>query len=143
MVFGRITYELMASFWPTPQAAKNEPVLAERMNALPKLVFSRTLKTAPWSNSTLVKDGLADAIRERKKGTTDMVIMGSGSIVSQLAPEGLIDQYQIVVIPIVLGKGRTMFEGVGKPLNLKLTKTRTFKNGSVFSSYEPSPDPGA
>ena len=66
-----------------------------------------------------------------------MAILGSGSIVSQLAPEGLIDEYQVVVNPVVLGKGRTMFDGIKEMLTLKLTKTRTFANGKVFLCYEP------
>jgi dihydrofolate reductase len=66
-----------------------------------------------------------------------MAILGSGSIVSQLAAEGLIDEYQVVVNPVVLGKGRTMFDGVKEKLNLKLTKTRTFGNGNALLCYEP------
>jgi dihydrofolate reductase len=67
-----------------------------------------------------------------------MVIMGSGNIIAQLAPHGLIDEYQMAVVPVVLGSGRTMSEGVEDKLNLKLTKTRAFKNGNVFSCYEPT-----
>ena len=138
LVFGRITYELMASYWPTPAAAKNDPVVAERMNNLPKVVFSRTLDKVSWSNTKLVKGDLPAEIRKMKKEPgKDLVIFGSGSIVSQLAQEGLIDEYQIVVIPVVLGKGRTMFDGINKKLTLKPTKTRTFGNGNVLMSYEP------
>jgi dihydrofolate reductase len=67
-----------------------------------------------------------------------MVILGSGSIVSQLAPEGLIDEYHVVVNPVILGKGRTMFDGIKEQLNLKLTKTRTFASGKTFLCYEPA-----
>jgi dihydrofolate reductase len=138
LLFGKITYEVMASFWPTPMADQHDPVLAERMNKLPKVVFSRTLDKASWNNTTLVKGDLVAEIRKMKKEPgEDMVILGSGSIVSQLAQAGLIDAYQVVVNPIVLGKGRTMFEGIKDRLNLKLTKTRTFGNGNVFLSYEP------
>jgi dihydrofolate reductase len=138
LLFGRITYELMASYWPTPAAIKNDPVVAEGMNNLPKVVFSRTLAKASWNNTKLVKGDIAAAVREMKKEPgKDMVIMGSGSIVSQLAPEGVIDEYQIVVIPVVLGKGRTMFDGIKRKLTLKPTKTRTFGNGNVLLCYEP------
>jgi dihydrofolate reductase len=137
LVFGRITYELMASFWPTPFAIENMPIVAEGMNSMPKVVFSRTLDQASWNNTKLVKDDMAAEIRKMKKEPGEgMVIMGSGSIVSQLTQEGLIDAYQVVVNPIVLGKGRTMFDGVKEKLNLKLTKTRAFGNGNVFLSYE-------
>ena len=138
LLFGRITYELMASYWPTPLASKNDPVLAERMNNLPKVVFSRTLDKASWNNTKLVKGDMVAEIRKMKKEPGEgMAILGSGSIVSQLAQEGLIDQYQIVVNPIVLGKGRTMFDGIKRKLTLKLASTRAFGNGNVFLCYEP------
>jgi dihydrofolate reductase len=138
LLFGRITYELMTSYWPSPLAAKNDPVVAERMNSLQKVVFSRTLDKASWSNTKLVKSDMAAEIRKMKKESgEDMAILGSGSIVSQLAQDSLIDEYQIVVNPIVLGKGRTIFDGVKEKLALKLTKTRTFGNGNAFLCYEP------
>ncbi len=139
LLFGRITYELMASYWPTPLAIKNDPVVAGQMNKLPKVVFSRTLSKASWNNTKLVKSGMAAEIRKMKKEPgSDMAILGSGSIASQLAQEGLIDEYQIVVNPVVLGKGRTMFEGIKEKLNLKLIRTRTFGNGNVQLCYEPT-----
>jgi dihydrofolate reductase len=139
LLFGRITYELMASYWPTPYAMKNDPMIAQGMNTLPKVVFSRTLDEASWNNTKLVKSGLLDEIRKMKRAPgKDMVIFGSGNLVSQLAEEGLIDEYQIVVHPVVLGKGRTMFEGVKKKLPVKLTKTRIFGNGNVLLWYEPT-----
>jgi dihydrofolate reductase len=139
LAFGRITYELMASYWPTPRASQADPVVAERMNNLPKVVFSRTLSGAMWKNTTLVKGDLAAEIRRMKKDVgRDITILGSGSIVSQLVKEGLIDEYQIVVNPVVLGSGRTMFKDIQRPVALKLTKTRTFSNGNVFLCYEPA-----
>ena len=138
LLFGRVTYQLMAGYWPTPHAMKNDPVVAERMNNLPKVVFSRTLDQATWNNTTLVKDDVAGTIRRMKQASgAHMAIMGSGSIVSQLAQEGLVDEYQLVVIPVVLGKGRTMFEGLTTRLALKPTRTRTFDNGNVLLCYEP------
>jgi dihydrofolate reductase len=137
LVFGRITYELMASYWPTSMAVKNDPVVAEGMNSLPKVVFSKTMDKASWQNTKLVKGDLPKTVRRMKQepGNT-MVIMGSGSIVAQLAQEGLIDEYQFVVIPVALGKGRTMFDGMKEKLSLKLKSSRTFKNGNVFLCYE-------
>jgi len=138
LVFGRITYDLMASFWPTPLATQIDPVVAERMNNLPKVVFSRTLDKASWNNTKLVKGDIAAAIRKMKREPGEgMVILGSGSIVAQLAQAGLIDEYQIVVNPIVLGKGKTMFDDIKEKLSLKLIKTRTFGNGNVLLCYEP------
>jgi len=139
LLFGRVTYELMASYWPTPMADQHDPVVAERMNKLPKVVFSRTLDKVSWSNTRLVKGNLVVEIRKMKQEPgEDMVILGSGSIVSQLAQEGLIDAYQVVVNPVVLGRGRTLFDGVKGKVNLRLTKTRAFANGNVFLSYEPA-----
>jgi dihydrofolate reductase len=138
LVFGRITYEMMASYWPTPMALQNSPAVAEGMNDMQKIVFSRTLDQASWINTRLVKGDLPLEIRKMKEEAgPDMVILGSGSIVSQLAQENLIDEYQIALCPVVLGNGRTLFDGVKRKLNLKLTKSRTFRNGSVFLCYEP------
>jgi dihydrofolate reductase len=139
LLFGRVTYDLMASYWPTPLAAANDPVVAERMNNLPKVVFSRTLDQASWKNTKLVKGHLATEVRKMKEASGEnMVLLGSGSVVGQLAEEGLIDEYQIVLHPIVLGGGRTMFEGVTTRLNLKLTRSRAFGNGTVVLCYEPA-----
>jgi dihydrofolate reductase len=138
LVFGRITYELMAGFWPTPFAIENMPDIAKAMNSMAKIVFSRTLEQASWNNTTLVKGDLAGEIRKLKqKSGGGLTILGSGSITSQLAPEGLIDEYQIVVNPIVLGEGRTMFEGIKERLSLKLIKTRAFRNGNALLCYGP------
>jgi dihydrofolate reductase len=137
LLFGRVTYELMASYWPTPEALRKDPVVAERMNSLLKVVFSRTLAEASWSNTTLVNGDLAAEVRRLKEAPGEsMVILGSGSIVSQLTAMGLIDEYQFVVTPVVLGKGKTMFDGIKEKLPLKLTKTRSFGNGKVFLRYE-------
>jgi dihydrofolate reductase/uncharacterized protein YndB with AHSA1/START domain len=139
LVFGRKTYDLMVSFWPTPQAAQLMPEVAAAMNASPKVVFSRTMKEASWNNTRLVNEDIAAAARELKEEPgPNLVIMGSGSIVSQLAPAGLIDAYQIVVHPLVLGAGTTLFEGLKKKCPLTLTGTRTFGNGNVLLCYEPT-----
>jgi dihydrofolate reductase len=139
LLFGRITYELMAGFWPTPQASAMMPAVAEQMNKLPKVVFSRTLDKASWNSTRLIKGNLVSEIRKLKEEPGNgMVIMGSGTIVSQLAPEGLVDEYQMVMIPVVLGRGRTMFEGVEAKLRMKLTKSRAFRNGKVFLCYAPA-----
>jgi dihydrofolate reductase len=128
----------MRSYWPTPAAAKDNPEVAEQMNALPKVVFSRSLDKASWSNTKVVKGDIAAEVQKMKSEPgDDMVILGSGSIVSQMAQNGLVDEYQLVVYPVVLGKGRTLFEGLEERLSLKLTKTRAFGNGNVLLCYEP------
>lgn len=138
LLFGRKTYELMASYWPTPMASQNDPVVAERLNSLPKVVFSRTLAQASWSNTKLVKGDIVSEVRKMKQESgPDMVIMGSGSIVSLFSQERLVDEYQLVVHPIVLGQGKTLFQGVKDRLALKRTQTRMFGNGNVLLCYQP------
>jgi dihydrofolate reductase len=137
LLFGRGTYELMAGYWPTPDAIKNDPIVAEKMNSLPKIVFSRTLDRVEWNNTRLVKDNIEEEIQKMKKQPgKDMVILGSGSIVSELAPLGLIDEYRIMVNPVVLGQGTPLFKGIKDKLILKLLKTKTFKSGNVLLYYE-------
>ena len=137
LVFGRKTYETMAGFWPTPAAAKQFPGIAEQMNRLPKVVFSKTLDKPSWNNTTIVKDDPVAALKKMKSERGEpMAILGSGSIVSQLTQARLIDGYQLVVSPIVLGKGRTLFETVQDRVNLKLTQSRAFKNGNVVLWYD-------
>ncbi|MDE2040351.1 MAG: dihydrofolate reductase [Elusimicrobia bacterium] len=136
LLFGRKTYELMAGYWPTAEALKNDPIVAGGMNAATKIVFSRTLKKAGWSNTRLVKSGLLAEVRRLKAGSgKGLTILGSGSLVSQLAPAGLIDEYQLMVVPVALGRGKTMFEGLKKRLKLKLKSTKAFRNGSVLLVY--------
>lgn len=139
LLFGRVTYELMASFWPTAEALKMDPVVAKGMNASPKIVFSRKLKSVDWENTRLVKDDLVAEVTKLKRGSgKELTILGSGSIVAQLADAGLIDEYQILLNPVALGEGRSMFEGLSKKLPMKLIRSRVFKNGNVLLIYEPA-----
>ena len=136
-VYGRVTHDMMAAWWPTPQAIQAMPVVANQMNTLPKIVFSKTLRRSPWNNTTVIGSDPVAAIGRMKQEAGDpLLIMGSGSIVASLAQAGLIDEYQIVVHPLVLGTGRTLFEGVKDRLSLRLTESRAFKNGNVFLRYE-------
>jgi dihydrofolate reductase len=138
LLFGRVTYDMMASFWPTPLAAQSNPIVVERMNNLQKYVFSTTLDKASWNNTRLFKGDLANEVRKLKQQPgPNIVIMGSGSVVAQLADAGLIDEYQIVLNPLVVGGGRTLFEGVKRKLPMKLARSRAFGNGNVVLFYEP------
>lgn len=137
ILFGRVTYELMASYWPTAEAIKNDPVVAEVMNSASKIVFSRTLDKVEWSNTKLVKNNIVEEIKKMKNQPgKGMVILGSGSIVSELGQHGLIDEYSFMVNPIILGSGRSIFQGIKDRLNLKLFETRTFKSGNVLLRYQ-------
>jgi dihydrofolate reductase len=142
LVFGRVTYELMASYWPSEMAKKNDPDVAKGMTERRKIVFSRTMREATWSsgNTRLLKEDPATEIRAMKRGTgSRLVILGSGTITAQLAEVGLIDEYRMAVIPVAIGAGRTLFEGVKRKINLKLIDARTFSNGIVLLRYAPAP----
>jgi dihydrofolate reductase len=138
LVFGRVTYQLMASYWPT--AITNDPVearIAERLNTLPKVVFSRTLKKVEWKNSRLATGGVAEEIRKMKEQPGKDIGIGGTSLVAVLAPLGLIDDYRILVVPVVLGTGKSLFKDIKKSISLKLRETRTFGSGLVLLAYQP------
>ena len=137
LLFGRVTYQMMESYWPTPMAKLNSPDVAEGMNASEKIVFSRTLKKANWANTRIVSDNLVEEVRKMKKENgKDLTILGSGSIVTQLAEHGLIDTYLFMVDPVVLGEGTSIFNGIKQRPDLKLMDTRAFKSGVVLLTYQ-------
>jgi dihydrofolate reductase len=138
LLFGRVTYEMMAGFWPSEQAQKMDAVVAAGMNATEKIVFSRTLKKAEWNNTRIVSGDIVAEIHKMKQGAgPGMTILGSGSIITQFAAAGLIDQYQFMIDPIAIGAGTPVLSGIPAPLKLKLTGTRTFKSGVVLLTYAP------
>lgn len=137
LLFGRVTYEMMASYWPTPMAMENDPIVAEGMNSAEKIVFSRTLEKAGWSNTRVVKNMVEEIKKMKQMPGKDMTLLGSGSIVTQLAEQGLIDEYQIMVDPVAIGDGTSGFKNIRHRLDLKLTQTRTFKSGVVLLCYQP------
>jgi len=138
LLFGRKTYELMASFWPSPAAKQQMPEIADGMNRLRKVVASRTLDKVTWNNTSLLKGDLATEVKKLKDGPSSIVIMGSGTIIAQLAKAKLIDEYTFVVVPVVLGSGRTMFQSPDSRFELRRTQSRTFHNGNVVVTYEPA-----
>lgn len=140
LLFGRVTYELMAGYWPTPAAASEDPFVAERMNRLPKVVFSRTLARVDWENTRLVKTNPVEEVaRLKREAGGDLMIFGSGTLVSALAPHELIDEYRIVLNPVVLGAGKPLFADLHQRLAFKLIRTRTFGCGDVVLYYRPEP----
>ncbi|MEP7209858.1 MAG: dihydrofolate reductase family protein [Alphaproteobacteria bacterium] len=139
LVFGRKTYDMMAGYWPSPMAKQQNPVVAEQMNAREKFVISHKMKTADWANTTVLNGDLGSEVKRLKAAPgPDMVILGSGSIVSQLAAAKLLDGLQLVVNPIIFGDGRKLMEGFDKILPWKLTRSCAFKNGAVFLDYAPA-----
>ena len=138
LLFGRLTYEMMAGYWPTALAIENDPVVAMAMNSAEKIVFTNTLEAAEWNNTTIVNGNILEKIKKLKhsKGK-DLTILGSGSIVSLFTDAGLIDEYQVMLHPVALGNGTPIFSGVKKKIDLKLIDSRTFGSGAVLLSYVP------
>jgi dihydrofolate reductase len=121
ILFGRTTYEMMAAYWPTPSAMKDDPMIAGKMNAMRKIVFSRTLEKADWNNTTLVKgDAAEDVARLKKMPGKDIAIFGSSKLAVSLSERGLIDEYRIMVNPVALGSGHSLFGGMKGRLKLRL-----------------------
>lgn len=138
LLFGRRTYEMMYSFWPTEMAAEMYPETAKGMNKSEKIVFSNSLKKAEWNNTKIIGGNIVEEMtRLKKKKGNDMTILGSGSIVSLFADAGLIDKYQIMIDPVAIGNGTTLFNGLKNKLDLKLTDTKIFKSGVVLLCYNP------
>ena len=139
LLMGRKTYEMMVAFWPTPAAKQAMPAVAEGMNAAPKHVVSRTVKEATWNNTRIIATDLEEEVRRLKAASgPDITTLGSGSIVSQLAQAGLVDEFQVVTIPILIGKGRHMFGDIRQPLRMRTLRSRAFNNGNVVTWYAPA-----
>lgn len=138
LIFGRVTYQLMAAYWPTPLAVKNDPVVAGKMNSMPKYVFSKTLETVDWTNSHLVKgDAVIELNKLKHQHDKDLFIFGSANLSSTFTKNGSIDEYRIFVNPIALGAGNPLFKQTGQMLKLKLLNTISFRNGNVLLYYQP------
>ena len=142
ILFGRVTYEGMATYWPTPEAIAADPAVAGQMNALPKVVFSRMLPDVSWSNSRLADgDAAAEVRRLRAQPGKDILILASSELAAGLAVEGLIDEYRIMVNPVLVGQGKPLFAGLDQDVPLKLLATRTFATGNVLLTYAPASAP--
>jgi dihydrofolate reductase len=138
IVLGRVTYQELAAYWPS--ATTDDDINVELMNTVPKIVFSRTLEQVEWGkwrNARLVKDDPAEVIAHLKQQPgKDMVIFGSGRLVSQLAQAGLIDEYQLRVHPVVLGSGKPLFTDLKEPVKLKLLAATPLSEGVVVLHYQ-------
>jgi dihydrofolate reductase len=139
LMFGHTTYEIMKSFWPTPMAVQLSPKMAMILRNSPKIVFSKTLKTpedqGTWKN-VRVFPTISPREIEEIKDREDILILGSGTVVQQLTDFGLIDEYTLVVVPVILGKGRSLFKDVHRK-NLELHEVRHFRSGIVLLTYRP------
>ncbi len=137
-LLGRLTYEIFAAFWPT--MTNNEFGIADKMNSAPKYVVSTTLQQADWNNSTLIRSNVIEEIRKLKQQPGGKIgIIGSATLVHSLLDAGLIDEIQVLVHPLVLGKGVRLFVDGGRRMSMKLADSMILPNGVVFLSYQIEP----
>jgi len=138
LLFGRTTYEMMNSFWSTPTAMQQFPEVAKGMNKAEKIVFSRSMGKADWNNTRLIKGNMIEEVKKLKKSGKDMTLLGSGTVLRQLAEHNLVDEYKIMIDPVALGEGHSIFQGLGVPLSLQLTHSKVFNSGTVLLFYKPA-----
>jgi len=135
LVFGRVTYEGMAAYWKT-----EEGEIAELMNKIPKLVFSKTLKSVDWNNSTLITENASDEIsRFKQEGNGNMYLFGSAYLAGSFINADLFDEYRIGIAPVILGGGRPLFKQGIQPKKLSLISTQQLLNGGVLLKYSKPP----
>ena len=136
LLLGRSTYEGFAAAWPTMEKVEGE--FAVRMNTLPKYVASTTLEKAHWNNSTIIRQNVPEEVSKLKQESgKNILIGGSGALAKSLIEHGLIDEIRMLVHPIVVGKGKRLFEGANESIDLKLVDTRAFGSGVVALTYQP------
>jgi len=139
LIFGRVTYQGMAAYWPTPTAIKNDPIVSGLMNSIPKYVFSHTQHNLEWNNSSLIKgDAVAELKKLKEQTGNDLFIFGSANLSSTFTKNGMIDEYRLIVNPVILGKGGPIFDNIQGMLKLKLIDLKTFHNGNVLLYYQPN-----
>jgi dihydrofolate reductase len=140
ILFGRVTFDGMAEWWPTETARRVMPEIAGHLNETPKIVFSSTLKSTTWENTTILPEASKEVVQGLKQRPgRDMLILASSSLVSALMHDNLIDEYWIRVVPVVLGAGRPLFKDPSARHKLRLVSCRAFKSGVVALRYEPKP----
>lgn len=141
LVLGRVTYQSFAGAWPhvpeMPDRSEGEKQYARQLNAMRKIVFSKTLPSADWNNSTLYREiDPAQIEKIKSQPGKDMAIYGSASVIQELTNLGLIDEYQILVFPIILGGGKPLFKDIHNKVKLKLADSKAFASGVVFLTYQ-------
>jgi dihydrofolate reductase len=138
-VFGRITYQLMEAYWPRahedPHATKSTLRFADKLNAIPKVVFSRTLLKTEWNNARLATADMVDEVASLRLRSGGNIALGGISIAQQFMRLGLIEEYWLVVHPIVAGNGKRLFPGMSEKTDLKLVDTRVFRSGVAVLHY--------
>jgi dihydrofolate reductase len=140
LIYGRVTYQLMESYWPSvvKNPTGNKPLddFAVLIDNIPKIVYSRTLKSVDWKNTTLKKEIIKEEISELKQQAGKNIYVGSPGMIVTFTQLDLIDEYQLCVHPIILGKGLTLFKNITDQIDLKLLKTKTLGSGVIALDYE-------
>jgi dihydrofolate reductase len=136
--FGRATYEHMAAYWPTDQAQANDPAITSRMNTMPKVVYSGALDHADWSNTTIIAgDAVAQVETVKTTSGRELLVLGSAHLTTSFAAAGVLDELRIMVCPVALGQGRSLFEELKGRITLRLVQVRQFDSGNVLLTYRP------
>jgi dihydrofolate reductase len=142
ILFGKRTYQLMESFWPSKAGLEDDPEVAHLMNETPKVVVSSSLKsvkeTKIWKHVRLIDNNVEDQIRSLKKQKGgDIILLASSNLCISLLAWELLDEIRIMINPVVIGKGTPLFQGIMRKVNMKLIKERKFGNGNVLLTYQP------
>lgn len=138
LLFGRVTYALMADYWPTSVAKNKNPAIAGIMNCTAKIVFSKTLPAADWNNTRIVKgNAIEELARLKKQPGKNMMIFGSAALTTSFIQHGLIDEFRILLNPVVIGQGHPLFKDIHSKLSFKLLNIKAFNSGNVLLCYEP------
>ena len=138
LIFGRVTYEAMVAYWPTQAGVDFDSAIAARMNEISKIVVSRTLDRADWANTRIVRDDVAAQLTElRRQPGKDIAIFGSSALTAHLLALGLVDELRLMVNPVILGDGESLFAGA-PTTSLELVNTRRFTSGCLLLTYRPA-----
>ena len=143
LILGRVTYQSFAGAWPyvpdNPNASEGEKAYARQLNSMRKVVFSKTLEAVEWHNSTLLHEiSPEDVLALKQESGTNIVIYGSASVIQALTARGLIDEYQLLVHPLVVGGGKRLFKEGSDRIDLRLVESKSFDSGVVLLTYQPA-----
>lgn len=142
LLYGRITYQMMESYWPNlvknPSGVKTNDDFAKAIQDIPKIVFSKTMKTVGWENASLAENSLEVEVQKLRREAGNDVLVGSPSLIAALTRLNLFDEYQLCIHPVIAGSGLPLFKGISEKIILDLVKTKNFKSGVSLHYYKPA-----